>query len=217
MVMSSAGRDGGIPATRWELADPGAHGYGRRFARLIADGSDIDGEARLADCLVPRNARILDAGAGMGRVGAALQRRGHRVVAVEKDPELVEQARRTYPDLALVESDLLGLSGRLLTEHGAPGEFDLVVVVGNVLILLAPDSERRVLATLASLLAPDGRILTGFSTTAGPANSRTYPPDEFAADVEASGLAIQLQAGSYDLRPAGDDYVVSVLSRADSR
>ena len=41
-------------------------GYAGVFEGLIDRGEDIDGEARLADVLAPRAARILDAGAGMG-------------------------------------------------------------------------------------------------------------------------------------------------------
>ena len=40
------------------------------FEDLVATRRAIDGEARLADVLAPRRARILDAGAGLGRVAA---------------------------------------------------------------------------------------------------------------------------------------------------
>ena len=91
--------------TRWEQARAeeraaGQGGYGAHFARLIDEGVDIEGEARLADVLVPRGGWILDAGSGMGRVGGRPGRaRGHRVVGVDFDPEVLEQSRRTYPDL----------------------------------------------------------------------------------------------------------------------
>jgi SAM-dependent methyltransferase len=72
--------------TRWALAGSAVSGYAGTFADLVARGEDVDGEARLADAIAPRCARILDAGSGMGRVAAALRTRGHRVVAVEPDP-----------------------------------------------------------------------------------------------------------------------------------
>jgi SAM-dependent methyltransferase len=81
--------------SRWERGGEKNLGYGKRFAELVAAGADVDGEARLADTLVPRQARILDAGSGMGRVAAYLQEQGHRVIAAEPDPRLVEQSRRT--------------------------------------------------------------------------------------------------------------------------
>ncbi len=200
-----------IPKTRWETKEH--HGYLDRFSRLIDEGADIDGEARLADVLVPRGATILDAGAGMGRVGAALAARGHQVVAVEKDPTLVEAMGRRYPDLPHVHSDILGLSPAGLADAGLPPAYDLVVLVGNVIVLAAPDTERRMLATLRDLLRPDGRILVGFHPHHGHGDARVYPFDEFAADATAAGLAVEHRFGTYDLRPASDDYVVAVLTR----
>ncbi len=204
------------PPTRWAVGGEANDGYGRRFAELVADGEDIDGEARLADALAPRSARILDVGSGMGRVAAALQRRGHRVVAVEPDHALVEQSRRTYPDVDVVEEDVLGLSASMLEAAGHPPEFDLMVVVGNVMVFLAEDTERQVLRQLRSLLAPGGRILVGFHLTGGPTTSRRYPADEFVADVEASGLRVELRAGTYELHPPDDEYAVWVLGRDDA-
>ncbi|MBV9919665.1 MAG: hypothetical protein JOY78_02255, partial [Pseudonocardia sp.] len=92
----------GSRQTRWEQARDeeraaGQGGYGAHFARLIDEGVDIEGEARLADALAPRGARILDAGSGMGRVGASLVARGHQVVGVDFDAEILDQSRRTYP------------------------------------------------------------------------------------------------------------------------
>jgi len=201
--------------TRWARGGTANDGYGRRFAELLDHGADLDGEARLADSLVDRGSRVLDAGAGMGRVGAALQQRGHRVVAVESDADLVAQARRTYPDLAVLEADILALSPGLLAEHGLPTEYDLVVCVGNVMIYLADETEREVLGTLRSLLAPAGRMLVGFHPVGGPTTSRSYPPAEFVADAEAAGLRVDLRAGSYQLHPPEAAYAVWVLSRAD--
>ncbi|HET6167536.1 MAG TPA: methyltransferase domain-containing protein [Marmoricola sp.] len=201
-----------IPQTRWELAE--TDGYAERFARLIDEGVDVVGEARLADVLVGRGARILDAGAGMGRIGAELQRRGHTVIAAEKDPTLVAAAAERYPDLAVIESDLLALTPALLAEHGG-ADFDLVVLVGNVIVLAAPDTEVRMLTTLRDLLAPAGRILVGFHPVDSPASSaRPYPFEEFRADVEAAGLTVQHRFGTYDLAPPSDEYVVAVLTRA---
>lgn len=192
------------PKTRWELGE--TTGYAARFANLIAEGKDVEGEARLADTLVARGARILDAGSGMGRIGATLQARGHDVIAVEKDPELVAESRRRYPDLQVIESDLLALADGIVE----PG-FDLVVLVGNVIVLLAPETEQRLLGILGDLLAPGGRILVGFHPTDGHGSARDYLYEEFAADVSEAGLAVQHRFGTYELAPAADDYCVAVL------
>jgi len=208
--------------TRWEQARAeeraqGRGGYGAHFARLISEGVDIEGEARLADVLAPRNARILDAGSGMGRVGAALLARGHEVVGVDFDEEVLAQSRETYPDLRLVSSRLDAMTPEVLAESGAPTSYDLVVCVGNVMILLAPDTERIVLANLAAVVAPGGRLLVGFALSGAPAGaSRTYPADEFVADCDAAGLSVEARFSTYDLQPFSDesDYVVHVLRPA---
>ncbi len=203
------------PATRWERAGTANAGYGEKFAALVADGADVDGEARLADVLVGRGARILDVGSGMGRVAAALAARGHEVVAVEPYAPLVEQSRATYPDLAVLEADALDLTASRLSAEGRPTSYDLVVCVGNVLVLLAEDTEREVLTRLAALLAPGGRILAGFHVAGGgPDFARHYSPVEFTADAEACGLRVDLHAGSYELHPPSEEYAVWVLSAA---
>lgn len=197
-----------LPRTRWELAGEGNRGYGETFGRLVAEGADVDGEARLADTLVPRGARILDVGSGMGRVSAALVARGHEVVSVEPDAALVAQCRATYPDLEVQHADVLAAS--------LEGGFDLVVAVGNVLVFLAQETERAVLARLRTLLAPGGRILAGFHPLDGPATARDYPDAEFVADATASGLRVDARFGSYELHPPSHEYAVWLLARDDA-
>jgi SAM-dependent methyltransferase len=197
---------GASPApTRWALAGGGTSGYATTFADLVARGADVEGEARLADALAPRGARVLDAGSGMGRIAAALQARGHRVVAVEPDSALVEQSRRTYPDLPVVPVDILGVDDET-------GPFDVIVCVGNVMLFLADGTEVDVLTRLRTLLAPTGRILVGFHLRGAPPSARPYPAEEFVADATSAGLRVDLRAGSYELHPANDDYAVWLLS-----
>jgi SAM-dependent methyltransferase len=202
-----------IPQNRWERV-AAEMTYAQVFEDLIERGQDIDGEARLADVLAPRQARILDAGAGLGRVAAGLARRGHDVTAVEKDPDLVARSRRLFPDVAMVPADILELSPAMLEGHGRPSAYDVIVVVGNVMLYLAEDTEVRALSTLRDLLAPDGRILVGFHPVKGPAHSRDYPAADFRAHAVAAGLVVEHEFGGYDLAPRGPDYVVAVLTRA---
>src|SRR4051794_9234663 len=184
------------------------------------EGVDIEGEARLADVLVPRGGWILDAGSGMGRVGGALVARGHRVVGVDFDQEILDQSRRTFPDLPLVDSRLDELTPAKLTDAGHPAAYDLVVCVGNVMILLAPDTEQTVLVNLAAVLAPDGRMLVGYNLTGAPCgNSRDYPLREFLADCAAAGLEVEHRFATYDLQPVTEqsEYAVHVLRHAAGR
>lgn len=210
-----------VAETRWERARAqeraaGQGGYGAHFARLMAEGVDIEGEARLADAMAPREAWILDAGSGMGRVGAALMARGHHVVGVDFDPEILDQSRRTFPELPLVDSRLDELTASKLSDAGQPTAYDLIVCVGNVMILLAPDTERTVLANLAALLAPDGRMLVGYALTGAPSDmSKDYPLTEFDADCSAAGLELVHRFATFDLVPftATSEFAVHVLRR----
>jgi SAM-dependent methyltransferase len=196
-----------LPPTRWELAGADNRGYGQTFAQRVAAGADVDGEARLVDALAPRGARILDIGSGMGRVSAALRSRGHEVVATEPDAALRAQSATTYPDLEVLPHQALELDPTRL------GLFDLVVVVGNVMVYLGEGTERAVLRRVRDLLAPAGRAVVGFHLTAVKAGSRTYPPDEFVADAASAGLRVVHRFGSYELHEPVDDYAVWVLER----
>ena len=195
-----------LPPTRWELAGPDTRGYGECFDRMVTSGEDVDGEARFVDAMAPRGARILDVGSGMGRVAESLRRRGHRVVATEPDPALREQSRRTYPDLDVLPHQALGL------DPGTLDPFDVIVVVGNVMVYVGEGTERAVLARLRELLAPGGRVVVGFHLDGNRTGSRVYPADEFVADVVASGLRVDHRFGSYELHPPADDYAVWVLT-----
>jgi SAM-dependent methyltransferase len=196
-----------LPPTRWELAGEDNQGYGRHFAAQVARGVDVDGEARFIDALAPRGARILDLGSGMGRVAAALQARGHDVVAAEPDAALRAQSEATYAGLTVLPHEALAL------DPAEVGTFDVVAVVGNVMVYLGEDTEVAVLEQVRDLLAPDGRAVVGFDLTAIKSGSRTYPADEFVADVTAAGLRVVHRFGSYELHEPRDEYAVWVLAR----
>lgn len=201
-----------LPPTRWQLAGEARHGYGRHFADLCAHGVDVDGEARLADALLARESRVLDVGSGMGRVGEALRRRGHRVVATEPDRPLRAQSRATFPDLPVLSLEALELTAERLHAAGHPASYDLVLLVGNVMVFVAESTEQQVLAGLAQLLAPGGRMLVGFEVEPRKSGARGYPVAEFVEDARGAGLTVQHHFGSYELHPPVDDYAVLVLT-----
>lgn len=196
--------------TRWELTEE-PHFYGPHFADLVARGADVDGEARFVDALAARGSRILDAGSGMGRVGSALQARGHTVVGVDSDPDELERSRQIFPNLPVVLARLDRLEAADLAEHGA--EFDLIVSVGNVMVFLAENSEREVLSRLHALARPGGRLVAGFAVRNGPPVARDYPAEEFAADAEASGWTLEHRFATFELDPwtVESDFLVAVL------
>ncbi|MEH1100281.1 class I SAM-dependent methyltransferase [Micromonospora sp. CPCC 205561] len=194
--------------TRWETETGPEHSqwYIDRFRRLAAEGADLAGEARLVDALVAPGSRILDAGCGTGRVGAALAARGHSVVGVDADPALVEAARADHPGPRWLVADLAELD---LAAAGEAEPFDAAVVAGNVLAFVAPGTEREVLRRVAAHLSPDGVLAVGFGTDRG------YPLAGFDADAVAAGLRLEHRFATWDLRPWRDDaeFAVTVLRR----
>ena len=180
--------------------------YVERFRRMAREGVDLAGEARLLDAMLPRAARVLDAGCGPGRVGAELAARGHVVVGVDVDPELIAAAEADHPGPAWLVGDLTELDLRS-RGHGEP--FDAAVLAGNVMTFLAAGSESSVLANIAAHLRPDGMAVVGFGTARG------YPLVAFDADLAAAGFRLEHRFATWDLRPWGPDadFAVSVLRR----
>ncbi|WP_431975789.1 class I SAM-dependent methyltransferase [Micromonospora haikouensis] len=194
--------------TRW-VTDTGpehSQWYVDRFRRLAAEGADLAGEARLLDAMVPPRARVLDAGCGTGRVGAALHARGHTVVGVDADPVLVEAAGVDHPGPRWLVGDLAELD---LPAAGEPEPFDAAVLAGNVMAFVAPGTERQVLGRVAAHVRPDGVVVVGFGTDRG------YRLADFDADAVAAGLRLEHRFATWDLRPWRDDadFAVTVLRR----
>ncbi|KQX62041.1 bifunctional 2-polyprenyl-6-hydroxyphenol methylase/3-demethylubiquinol 3-O-methyltransferase UbiG [Angustibacter sp. Root456] len=198
--------------TRWASQHGPEHSqwYIDRFRRMAADGADLAGEARLVDAMVPRGARIVDAGCGPGRVGAELHVRGHEVVGVDADPLLIEAAEADHPGPRWLVADLSELD---LAAAGESAPFDAVVCAGNVMPYLAPGSGGAVLRRLAEHLRADGVAVIGFGLDRG------YSLADFDADTEGSGLLLEHRFATWDLRPFADDssFAVSVLRRPASR
>ncbi|MDA3647105.1 class I SAM-dependent methyltransferase [Saccharopolyspora indica] len=186
-------------------ADPGhSSWYVERFRSMARAGDDLAGEARLVDALVPRRARILDAGCGPGRVGGWLADAGHDVVGVDVDPFLIEAAEHDHPGPRWLVGDLAELD---LPARGITEPFDAIVCAGNVMTFLAPTTRGEVLKRLRAHLAPGGRIAIGFGA------GRDYEFSAFFADAAAAGLEPDLLLSTWDLRPFADDsdFLVALL------
>lgn len=189
--------------TRWvtDTKDGHSQWYIERFRKLAADGADLAGEARLVDAMVAPGSRILDAGCGTGRVAAVLHARGHDVVGVDADTELIAAARQDFPGPRFLVGDLAEL------ELPETEPFDAAVLAGNVMVFVAPGTETEVLRRVAAHVRADGFVVVGFHV------NRHLALADFDAYVSAAGLRIEHRFATWDLRAWHDDadFAVTVL------
>jgi 2-polyprenyl-3-methyl-5-hydroxy-6-metoxy-1,4-benzoquinol methylase len=192
--------------TRWVTDTGEGHSewYIQRFRDMAAEGADLAGEARMIDAMVPRHARVLDAGCGPGRVGSALHERGHTVVGVDADPKLIDAARHDHPGPHWLVADLADLD---LASRGEGEPFDAAVLAGNVMVFLAPATEAEVLRRVAAHVRPEGFVVVGFHV------DRNLALDEFDRCVAAAGLVVEHRFATWDLRAWNEsaDFAVTVL------
>ena len=195
--MGKAG-DGGPAVNRWlDTPHGSADDYDARYEQRAAAGEDVHGEADFVMRFAPGS--VLDAGCGTGRVARELARRGVDAVGVDIDADMLATAKRKSTDLVWHCADLASVDlGRT---------FDVIVLAGNVMIFLAPGSERQVVVNLARHLAPGGVLIAGFQLQPGRLGVERY--DEIAA---AAGLTLRERWSTWDRDAwnAHGDYVLSV-------
>ena len=170
--------------------------YQRRFETLAASGVDVHGEVDLLMTFAPHS--VLDAGCGTGRVAAELTRRGVHAVGIDRDPSMIDAARRLAPGvrfevLDVVEADL--------------GEtFELVVMAGNVPLFTPGGTQPALVAGCARHLRPHGHLVAGFQL------GRGYALEDYDAACTAVGLELESRWSTWDRAPfaAGEGYAVSV-------
>ena len=198
--------------TRWEriarstVGDGYAATYAARFQAMAARGQDVHGEAAFVAALLPAPARVLDAGCGTGRIAVRLDELRYDVVGVDVDASMLDVARAAAPGLDWRLGDLSTLD---LGET-----FDLVLVAGNTIPLLEPDTLPAACARLASHLVPGGRVVCGFGLDAAhlPGDCPPTPLADVDAAMGAAGLTALDRFGTWagDAFAESDGYVVTV-------
>ena len=189
-------------SSRWSAAmgRGDAAGYAARFDRLAAAGQDVHGEASFCASLVAPPARVLDAGCGTGRVAIRLAELGYDCAGVDLDASMLAEARTRAPRLSWVAADLGDLD--LLAAGHRP--FDLVVAAGNVVPLVAPGAEPRVMARLAAHLGEGGLLVAGFGLDQAhlPPAAGLVTLADYDAWCSAVGLALVRRFATW----SGDEY-----------
>lgn len=203
------------PRSRWQEVSGGRTGdeYAARFEELARSGKDMHGEATFCSRLVAPGARILDAGCGTGRVAIRLAELGYDVVGVDVDDSMLAVAQRQAPELTWVKGDLADLPAQVADL--AP--YDLVVMAGNVVPLLAEGTLDDAVRALADLVEPDGLLVAGFGLDEGhlPPGCPVTPLADYDRAAAAAGLALDRRFATWDGEDFAEDagYAVSVHRR----
>ena len=201
--------------SRWQELTGGSSGadYAARFARLAASGADMHGEATLCAALAPPGARVLDAGCGTGRVAIRLAEQGFQVAGLDVDDSMLAVAREQAPALTWLLGDLAD-TGSLLADEDP---FDLVVLAGNVVPLVAEGALPDVVRSLASVLTPEGLLVAGFGLDVAhlPRGCPVTPLEEYDAALASHSLSVTDRFATWDAQPFGDGagYAVTVARR----
>jgi SAM-dependent methyltransferase len=169
--------------SKWTLGNRTADDYDATYDRRAAAGEDVHGEANFVQRFDPKS--VLDAGCGTGRVGRELARRRIDVVGVDLDQAMLATARSKAPAVDWRLADLATVElGRT---------FDAIVMAGNVMIFLAPDTEQAVITNLANHLNPGGHLIAGFQLLPGRLRVERY--DECATNA---GLTLVERWSTWD-------------------
>jgi len=138
--------------SREHYSDAALYDYEYRRRR-----ADVTFYRQLAKDRLGNAGRILELGAGSGRVTIPLARDGHAVVAVDQMPPMLDRLRQRAAKLApAVAGRITALSGELCT-FTAPGPFPLAIAAFNVLEHLYTRGELDAcLRRVAAHLAPGG-------------------------------------------------------------
>lgn len=183
------------PAERsrdWYQAN--ARRYDRRHPGLPGDASFY---ASLA-----RGTRVLEIGAGTGRVTLPIAGSAHLVVALDRAPAMLAVAAERLKQAGNVR--LLCADAQALPLRGP---FDLAVLAYRVLQHLPSDARAEMLATIRALLAADGRL--AFDTWHGPPPGarRSAASDVSLTPVTVEELGRELRAAGFDVVRLASSFV----------
>lgn len=145
-------------------------------------------QGRFADeaiaCLAPGPQRVLDVGAGFGRLSAEMARRGHFVTAVTPCAYQAEQIGAQYPEVTVARGPFEEVALAL-----PPASFDAAVFAESFRYMPLP----RIFTLLARVLTPEGRVVIAdwfAQRTAGTRHGHDHNETAFREAAQADGFVI---------------------------
>ena len=158
-------------------------------------------------------ATVLDIGAGTGRDAAALAALGHKVVAVEPTEALRAHGQRLHgaKKIKWLDDGLPDLDRVMDLER----RFDLVLL-SAVWMHLDPQQRRSAMASVASLMAPGGRVVFSLRHGPMPKGRRMFDvsPEETCALAKVQGLRLLYNKPRADFqRRDGVSWTILVFER----
>jgi SAM-dependent methyltransferase len=155
--------------------------YGTDLARIHHErfgfhaDSVAPGIVQLLEPVRAHNGLVLEIGCGSGLLTKHLVEAGHRVVATDASPAMLELARRSVPDAEAIEP-------LRLPDDPVPTA-DAIVSAGHALSYLDDEHQlRRALAQLALALTPDGILAFDICDVAYGEARHDAPPNLWFAD-----------------------------------
>lgn len=177
--------------------------YGDRFADVYdewyTDVTDVEGTVARVAALAGPDGRVVELGAGSGRLAVPLADRALHVWAVDASPAMLDRlrARPGGDRVHTVVDDMAALADPALAAAAAAHGFDVALCAFNTLFNLTDtDAQARCLRGAHDLLAPGGRLLV---------EAFVPPPDDDGAAA----------TGAVEPRHIGLDEVVLTVSRLD--
>ena len=170
-----------------------SHAYGERYAHeLDYKPFDRDLLHRVARS-VPTPA-VCDLGCGSGHIGAHLQSLGLQVTGIDLSPGMVEEARRSYPQVRYEVGDMLDLK---LKEDSLGG----IVALYSIIHLRREDLVAA-FRGMRRVLKPGGLLLVSFHRGQGELHEEEelgfpvsfdctlFEPEEVAGAMEKAGFEV---------------------------
>lgn len=121
-----------------------------------------EAQARQVVSLVPEGARVIDFGAGDGRLAIPMHRAGLQVLAVDSSPEMLHRITDREPEIATITSNGDNLAFALA------GEKADAVVCRAVLIHHSHKDVTRLVARFADVVRPGGLLIADWPVSEAP-------------------------------------------------